>query len=371
MRRLRVIVAGADVAGLEAMFALRALAGAHVDVTLIAANRYFEYRPVQVRDPLAVHARVRVPLTYLVGAGDLRYDRVVAVDAAARRAHTAAGLELPYDALLIADRAVPREVAAGAHPLDDAHASECGAVISELLTGRSASLAFIDPAAPTDPFDLYDLAIDTAVALRREGRAATLTLVTAAPAPLAILGGRAAAALQETLGAHGLHVLTSACVRSVATPELGLTAHTERVAADRVIAAPRLDGPRIDGLPCDRHGFLATDVYGRVPHADAIFAAGGCTSFPVKHPSIAAQQAGAAAASIAADAGAQVAPHPFTPVLRCILPSRLRWYVEAPLTGGLGDATRISAHPLWSRQLRFDAPYLAPHLDPATDALAS
>ena len=42
-----------------------------------------------------------------------------------------------------------------------------------------------------------------------------------------------------------------------------------------------------------------------------------------------------------------VADERFTPVLCGILPSRLRWYVQAPLTGGDGDATWVSAHPLW------------------------
>ena len=360
MRRLHVIVAGGDVAGLEAMFALRALAGSHVDITLLAANRQFEYRPIQVLDPLAVHARVRVPLATLVGAADLRYDRVVSVDVAARRVHTAAGDELPYDALVIAEPAVPRAVPAGALPLDEAHPLECHSAISDVLTGRARSLALVEPVGPTHPFELYEVAIGTAVALRHRRIAASLTLLTADASPLSILGQRVAATLQETLGAHGVQLVTSAYTRSA-----------ETVAADRVIATPRLAGPRIDGLPCDRDGFLAADVHGRVLRADGVFAAGDCTTFPIKHPSLAAQQADAAATSIAAQAGAPVPPRRFKPVLRGLLPTRLRWYVEAPLTGGLGDATQISARPLWPGHLRFDAPYLAPHLDPEADALAS
>jgi len=50
-----------------------------------------------------------------------------------------------------------------------------------------------------------------------------------------------------------------------------------------------------------------------------------------------------------------------------MLPSRLRWYVEAPLTGGQGDATRVSALPLWPPPLRFDACFLAPALVSASD----
>lgn len=371
MRRLRVVVAGGDVAALETVFALRALAGNHVDITLIAANHYFEHRPIQVRDPLAVHARSRVPLALLATAAgaELRHDRIVGADPSARRVHTAAGYELPYDALVVAENALPRAVAAGAEPLDDGHAAECRFVIGELQSGRVASLAFVEPPAPTHPLDLYDLAIETAVAVRDAD--VTLTLVTAESAPLAILGPRAAEMLQETLGAHGVHLVTSAYVQSVSEQGLNLMALDKEIAAQRVIAAPRLAGPRIHGLPCDFDGFLAADPHGNVPHLDGVFAAGDCTTFPVKDRSIAAQQADAAAMSIAALAGADIAPEPYSPVMRCILPSRLRWYVEAPLIGGLGDVTRISALPLWSRHLRFDAPYLAPHLDRTAGALAS
>ena len=140
------------------------------------------------------------------------------------------------------------------------------------------------------------------------------------------------------------------------------------VGAERVIAAPRLAGPRLDSLPCDRDGFLSTDPHGRVPAVERVYAAGDCTAFPVKHPSLAAQQADAVASAIAADAGVAVTRHPFTPVLRCVLPSRLRWYVEAPLTGGCGEATRVSAHPPWSPHLRFEARFLAPALGRETRA---
>ena len=242
-------------------------------------------------------------------------------------------------------------------------------MIGDVRSGRSASLAFVEPPAPTNPFDLYDLAIDTAAGLHGSG--AALTLVTPGLAPLAILGRRAAAMLEETLGAHGVHVVTSAYVQSVGERGLDVMAHANVIEAERVIATPRLAGPRLHGVPCDFDGFLATDPHGDVSQADGVFAAGDCTAFPVKHPSIAAQEADAAAMSIAALAGADVEPEPFSPVLRCVLPSRLRWYVEAPLIGGLGDATRISAFPLWSGHLRFDAPYLAPHLGPVAGALAS
>ena len=364
---VRVVVAGAGVAGLETCLALRALAGDRVHLTLIAPNRYFAYRPVGVQDPLAVHGRARVPLARLAAAAgaELRHDRLATVDATARRLRTAGGYELPYDALVLALGAAARPVPARAEPFDADHTAGCRDLIHRLRQRRIGSLAFVEPAAPTRPFALYDLAIDTAVKLRRDRIAADLVLVTAEPAPLALLGPHAAGVVGATIGAHGVRVVESAHVRAIGRGEVELAPLSRRVVADAVIAAPRLSGPWLDHLPSDPEGFVPVDAHGRVPSAEGVYAAGDCTSFPVKHPSLAAQQGDVVAAAIAADAGLHVTAEPFTPVLRGMLPSRLRWYVDAPLIGGQGDATDISAHPLWTSSLRFDARFLGPHVPPA------
>ena len=91
------------------------------------------------------------------------------------------------------------------------------------------------------------------------------------------------------------------------------------IAADRVVALPRLRGPRIDGLPQTVEGFLSVDAHGQVHGLADVFAAGDITSFPVKQGGIAAQQADAAAEIIAANAGADLTPQPFRPVLRGLL----------------------------------------------------
>ena len=51
--RYRVLIAGAGVAALEAMVALRALAEEKVDIELLAPDRDFFYRPLAVAEPLA------------------------------------------------------------------------------------------------------------------------------------------------------------------------------------------------------------------------------------------------------------------------------------------------------------------------------
>ena len=144
--------------------------------------------------------------------------------------------------------------------------------------------------------------------------------------------------------------------------ELELAPRLRRIEAEHVLAAPRLQGPRLGHLPVAGDGFLAVDPHGRVPGLDGVYAAGDCTAFAVRHPSLAAQQADAAAAAVAADAGLDVPAEPFEPVLRGVLPSRRRRYVEAPLTGGQGDATRVSALPPWTSPARFAARFLGPYL---------
>ena len=333
---MRVLVLGGGVAGLETCLALQALAGDRVNVTLIAPSRYLVHRPVDVRDPLDVRARVRVPVARLAGAAGVRHDRAISIDTDVRAVYTAGGYRLPYDALVLAVGAVPEAVPARAVALDQDHAAGCRVLMHQVREGRIGSLAFVEPPAPTHSFDLYDLAIDTAVTLRRKGVDADLTLVTAQPGPLAILGVRTAGALRHTLNAHGLRVVESAYVRSIGYGEVELAPLSRRIAAERVIAAPRLTGPRLQHVPSDRDGFVPVDPHGRVRGLEAVFAAGDCTPFPVKHPSLAAQQADVVAAAIAADAGVSVADERFAPVLCGILPSRLRWYVQAPLTGGAG-----------------------------------
>jgi sulfide:quinone oxidoreductase len=363
----RVVVVGGGVAGLETCLALRAFGGDRVHVTLIAPNRYFVHRPVGVRDPLAVGGRVRTPLARLasVARAELRHDRLAVVDSGARRIHTTDGYELPYDALVVAVGALSQPVPARAEPFDEDHTAGCRVLMHRLREGRIGSLAFVEPAAPSRAFDLYDLAIDAAVKLRSDDIAADLVLVTAAAAPLAILGVRAAGMLRHTLRAHGVRVVESAYVRGIGHGEVELAPLSRRILAERVIAAPRLWGPWLEHLPCDAEGFIPVDPHGRVRGVDGVYAAGDCTSFPAKHPSLAAQQGDSVATAIAADAGLPVAAEPFTPVLRGMLPSRLRWYVDAPLTGGMGDATEISALPLWTSSLRFDARFLAPHVQRA------
>jgi sulfide:quinone oxidoreductase len=130
----------------------------------------------------------------------------------------------------------------------------------------------------------------------------------------------------------------------------------------RVLAVPRLRGRAIDGIPSDPDGFVTVDAHCRVVGADGVWAAGDGIAFPVKFGGLAAEQADAAAADIAAEAGAVVERAPFRPVLRGRLltasgPRYLRY--DAAGGGGEGEAT---THTLWWPPGKVAGRWLAPWL---------
>src|SRR5216110_3763812 len=110
-RRWRVVVAGAGVAGLEAALALRALAGELVSVELVAPEEDFVYRPLAVAEPFGVGEVRRFPLRMLVEAAgaSLRTGTVAAVDPELKLLSLDGDETVPYDALLLALGALPRE----------------------------------------------------------------------------------------------------------------------------------------------------------------------------------------------------------------------------------------------------------------------
>jgi sulfide:quinone oxidoreductase len=68
--RMRVLIAGGGVAALEAMVALRALAEERVDITLLAPDRDFFYRPLAVAEPFGLGQVQRFDLaTHAQGCG--------------------------------------------------------------------------------------------------------------------------------------------------------------------------------------------------------------------------------------------------------------------------------------------------------------
>jgi sulfide:quinone oxidoreductase len=359
----QVLIAGAGVAGLEAALALQALAAGEVSVELVAPESEFTYRPLAVTEPFRVGDVKRFPLRKLTEAAGarLRTESLAALDPERRVVTLENGQEHRYDILLLALGARPREAVAGALTF---RGPQDGPALSALLDKTTAGaihrIAFAVPTGASWPLPLYELAILTAEYMSAHGaRGVEIFLVTPEDRPLSLFGPAASVAVSELLASREIQVETSVAPVGFEEGVLGLAAERQ-IAVDAVVALPQLEGPRLPGVPQDEHGFVPTDEYGSVPGLTDVYAAGDLTQFPLKQGGTAAQQADAAASSIAADAGAAVAPEPFRPVLRgLLLTGFVPRYLRAEATGA---HSVVDTEPLWWPPAKIVGRYLTPFL---------
>jgi sulfide:quinone oxidoreductase len=359
----KVLIAGAGVAGLEATLALRDLASELLEVELVAPETDFVYRPLAVTEPFRVGEASHFPLHRLTEAAgaDLTRASVRSVDAERRLIVTSDGGALHYDALLLTLGARPVPAIPGAltfrGPADEEAYS---AMLHDARAGRVERLVFALPPGTSWPLPLYELALLTAVHLGDAGATVELTLVTPEERPLQLFGKAASEAVADLLESHHITLITDTTPLGVEDGSLQLLPQQE-LPADFVVALPRLEGPGTEGVPSDASGFVPTDSHGLVRGLENVYAAGDLTDFPVKQGGIAAQQADAAAESIAAAAGAEIEPHPFTPVLRGLLLTGLtpRYLRSEP-----GSSVRSVAdtEPLWWPPAKIVGRHLAPFL---------
>jgi sulfide:quinone oxidoreductase len=357
-----VLVAGGGVAALEAALALRALAEDRVAVELLAPESEFTYRPLAVAEPFHAGEAHRFPLKRLAEAAGatLRHGTLASVDAERREISTGEGGTLAYETLLLALGAQTQAALPGAltfrGPQDGAPLS---ALLAKARTGQVRNLVFAVPVGVTWALPVYELALLTAVHLADAGVGdVQLKIVTPEQRPLLLFGSEASAALTELLGSHGIEIRADTAPIAFEDGTLRLTGG--RIEADSVVALPRLEGPRLSGIPHDANGFVPTDQHGRVDVVGDVYAAGDITAFPVKQGGLAAQQADAAAESIAADAGAPIEPTAFTPVLRGLLLTGLSPRYMRAEPGKRGSVTDTEA--LWWPPAKIVGRYLAPFL---------
>lgn len=375
---LKVLVAGGGVAGLEALLALRDLAGDHVAATLLTPESEFVVRPWSVQEPFARPAAQRYPLTRIaqdVGA-TLHAGTLAAVDPAAQIVRTGDGDELAYEALIVALGARPEAAFPRATTFRGGQDAEAvHGLLQDLEGGYVRRLAFVVPSGATWPLPLYELALMTAE------RAASLSLpgvevflVTPEDRPLGVFGVAASEAVAGLLADAGVTVHLGHYAEVPDDRTVQLTPDHVSLEVDRVVALPHLVGRPVDGLPAAEQGFLPVDEHCAVVGARNVWAAGDGTSFPLKQGGIAAQQADAAAQSVAVHAGVPgLAPAPFKPMLRgMLLTGSGRTWLRAAVTGGAGEAASIvSEHALWWPPSKIAGRYLAPYLATLDDALAA
>jgi sulfide:quinone oxidoreductase len=362
--KLHVLVAGGGVAALEAMVALRKLAGELVDIELVSPDADFFYRPLSVAEPFGLGTVLRFDLASLAHGCRARLSQgtLVAVEADARRVRTGRNASLGYDVLLIAVGARPREALPGALTFrGEADVRLFEGLLSDLDRGLVGKVVFAVPGGVTWPLPLYELAILTAEHLADRGRTAELTIATPEDAPLAILGREASKAVSERLDERGIRLLTGTYPQAVGEGELSVVPDPP-IPADVVVALPRLRGVPLAGVPQDEDFFVPVDATCRVTGLEGVYAAGDVTTFPVKQGGLAAQQADAAAETIAAEAGADVTPKPFDPVLRGLVLGSSPLFLRTELGGGRGDVSSAGTDALWWPAAKIAARHLSPYL---------
>jgi len=356
------------VASLEALLALRDLAGDRVEVEILSPQPELEYRPLAVAEPFGIGRSRSYELDPIVRdqGATLRDGGLKEVRPDERQVVTRDGEILGYDVLLMAIGAKPGVGLPGAITVKGPrYTSRFRALLEEIEDGRIRRLAFAVPPGVSWPLPLYELALLTARHAAGLGRDdLEISLVTPEAEPLELFGLTAAAATRELLSDRGIELVTDRYAASVDAEGLHLVPpDPPLVAADRVVSLPRLHGPRVPGLPADAEGFIPTDLHGRVEGTDRVYAAGDATVFPVKQGGIASQQADAAAESIAAVAGAEIEPKPFRPVLRgMLLTGDAPQYMRAEISGGHGESTEAANSALWWPPSKIAGRYLSPYL---------
>ena len=99
-----MLIVGAGVAGLEALLALRALVGAHVEITIVSPETKFVNASMAVNEPSKPRRRHGLPLKDVASDLSARWHRgsVQRVDTERRKVVTNDGAELAYDKLILA-----------------------------------------------------------------------------------------------------------------------------------------------------------------------------------------------------------------------------------------------------------------------------
>lgn len=359
---MKVLIAGGGVTGIEALLALRELAGDRVDVTVVAPTPEFVYKPLAVQAPFSAEGATRFELEPLVReAGATFVQRAVRrIDRERCRAELDDGSALDFDAAIVCVGAKPRVAFAHAETLrTSGDPIDIDALLRQAAEHPSGRMAFVLPPTGSWPLPVYELALMAEQRARELELDVDLTIVTPEPEPLFVFGRQASDAVTSLLAARGIDVRSSRRASGGMAGVLELEPGHERLEAGAVVALPELHGPGLPGLPADARGFIPIDEHARVAGTSGIYAAGDGTNFAVKHGGLGAQQADAAAEQIAADAGAEVEPRPFHPVIRGkLITGAESLSLQADIGGGGGEG-RSSLDSLWWPPQKIAGKYLS------------
>jgi len=365
--KTKVVIVGGGVAALEAALAIHHLAADKIDLTILAPNEKFLYRPMTVQEPLAMAEAETILLADF--AADVEAHLIVEemdwLDRDKQTVHATGDLEIPYDALILA-------LGAKAHPrynhaltIDDHNMDETfHGLVQDVEEGYAKSLAFVAPPCRSWPLPLYELALMISERAKDMSEDLKMFLITPESGPLDIFGSTVSEAVAELLEEADIQLIHSAHVEVPKNGQVVIHPSDKRLTVDRIIALPELYGPKVRGLPLAERGFIRVDSFCQVPKAGSVYAVGDSTNFPVKHGGLATQQADVAANGVAILAGCDIEPERYCPVVHgMLLTGGKPKYLTANLFGGQGFRSEISDEPTWSPPHKIASRYLAPYME--------
>jgi sulfide:quinone oxidoreductase len=152
-----VLIAGAGIAGVEALLALRAVAGQGPSIELFSPDPNLTYRPLRVTEPFELGDVRRFSLEDIAAdqRAAFRFGALTSVDPQGRRARQRSGEWLSYDALLLATGARPRNAVPGALLFHGrAGTDDVAAALMAARDGRIHRLGFAVPPGVSWPLPL-------------------------------------------------------------------------------------------------------------------------------------------------------------------------------------------------------------------------
>ncbi len=377
----RIVIAGGGIAGIEAALALHELAPGRADVSLLAPNVDFLYKPLTVAEPFTHQPAETHELDPALAEIGVSFERAM-VESVSPDEHTVTvpgGRTVPYDILIVCVGGKPSPAYDNVETFwSDRVDLPVDELIHRAHTLFGRTLTLVVPPATSWALPLYEMAL----LIRRRSEELGLSdlrlrFVTPEPAPLSVFGTRASAAIDQLFRARRISIETGCRVVQDDQDDLHLSPQGVPLDSPVVLSLPVIEGPRIQGLPCDPRGFVPIDDHARVQGVADVYAAGDGVDFPVKQGGLATQQADAAAEHIAARLGAEIEPQPFVPVLRGqLLTGMESLNLKHGLTGGSGEGD-VSLDALWWPPGKVAGRYLSawltkstPHdLEPPSDSI--
>ena len=364
-RRMKVFIAGGGVAGIEALLALRDLAGDRVDMTLAAPTPEFIYKPLAVEEPFSRSPATQLDLEPLVSeaGGTFIQKGLRRIDADRRTAELDDGSSIDFDAAIVCVGAKQRVAFGHAATLrTSGEPIDIDALLRRAADHEFERMVFIVPPTGGWPLPVYELALMAERRARQLSLEVRITIVTPEPEPLSVFGHIASDAVSSLLETRGIEVRSGARAHEGADGSIVLDPGHERLDAGAVVSLPELYGSALPGLPADERGFIPIDEQARVQGLSGVYAAGDGTNFPIKHGGLGTQQADAAAEEIAAQAGASVEPAPFHPVIRGrLITGDESLNLQADIAGGGGEGVS-SLDYLWWPPHKIAGKYLTAEL---------